>query len=145
MSNLPAPLPAGNPCGSCPYRRDAPVGLWHREEYAILTHYDAETWKQPSKLFLCHQENDRICSGWAGCLPMEHNLGARAALMTGHLTGEQYEELLSYSTGVDLFDSGRQAVEHGLGGDPSPETIELRRKLDAKLQEKLAESERRSV
>lgn len=55
MSTLPAPLPAGNPCGSCPYRRDAPAGLWHPEELSLLTGYDAETWEQPRTLFLCHQ------------------------------------------------------------------------------------------
>lgn len=145
MSTLPAPLPAGNPCGSCPYRRDAPAGLWHPEELSLLIDYDAETWEQPRSLFLCHQENGRICSGWAGCHPMEHNLGARLALATGHLTAEQYDELLSYSTGVELFGSGHQAAEHGLEADPPREIVELRRKLDAKLEEKLTEAERRSV
>ncbi|MFD2024165.1 MULTISPECIES: DUF6283 family protein [Promicromonospora] len=140
MSNLPAPLPARYPCGSCPYRRDAPVGLWHREELSLLTGYDAETWEQPRSLFLCHHENDRICSGWASCHPMDHNLGARLALLTGHLTGEQHDQLLSYRTGVDLFDSGRQAAEHGLAADPSRETVELRRTLDAKLREKLTQA-----
>ncbi|PUB32492.1 hypothetical protein C8K30_1011018 [Promicromonospora sp. AC04] len=141
MSNQPPPLPARSPCGSCPYRRDAPVGLWHPEEAAILSEYDAETWEQPGKLFLCHQENGRICSGWASCHPMEHNLGARMALMTGHLTSDQYDELLSYRTDADLFESGRQAADHVQAADPSPETIELRRKLDAKLQHRLAETE----
>lgn len=24
------------PCGTCPYRRDVPAGIWHGEEYAKL-------------------------------------------------------------------------------------------------------------
>lgn len=54
MSSLPAPLPARNPCGSCPYRRDAPQGLWQPEEYVKLPAYDTETPDQPARLFACH-------------------------------------------------------------------------------------------
>lgn len=71
---------------------------------------------------------------------MQHSLGARLALHAGHLTAEQYAALLEYSTSVEFFDSGRRAAEHGLATDPSPETVELRRKLDAKLRQKLAQT-----
>ena len=43
------------PCGSCPYRRDVPSGIWEQHEYDKLPEYDGQTWEQNPALFLCHQ------------------------------------------------------------------------------------------
>ena len=47
MTNLPAPQPAKNPCGSCPYRKDVPSGVWAVSEYLKLVEYDRPTGEQP--------------------------------------------------------------------------------------------------
>lgn len=105
--------PAKNPCGSCPYRRDVPSGVWSDEEYAKLPHYDNETPFQPPAIFLCHQQDGRVCAGWAGCHDMGENLGVRVASAVGILTLDIVELLLDYSTPVELFKSGAEAAAHG--------------------------------
>jgi len=121
MSNLPAPLPASNPCGSCPYWRDVPSEVWDASEYDKLPRYDAATADQPARLFLCHQQQDgRICAGWAGCHDMDHNLAARVAVLDGQLTSDEYQQLLDYTTRVPLFDSGQAAAEHGRADESNP-------------------------
>ncbi|WP_067904162.1 DUF6283 family protein [Nocardia vaccinii] len=64
--------PAPRPCSSCPYRRDAPSGVWDAEEYEKLRLYDLDMAFQPPRLFQCHQADfdsgvRRLCAGWAGC------------------------------------------------------------------------------
>jgi hypothetical protein len=53
--------PARNPCGSCPYRKDVPSGVWETLEYEKLPPYDGETFEQPFEAFFCHQQNGRLC------------------------------------------------------------------------------------
>ncbi|MFI8528615.1 DUF6283 family protein [Promicromonospora sukumoe] len=120
MSNLSAPLPANNPCGSCPYRRNVPSGVWDASEYEKLPRYDAPTTDQPARLFLCHQQDGRICAGWAGCHDMDHNLAARVAVLDGQLTPDEHQQLLDYTTDVPLFDRGQDAADHGRADESNP-------------------------
>jgi uncharacterized protein DUF6283 len=53
------------PCEACPYRRDAPSGVWAHEEYEKLREYEGETWEQPPNAFACHATPARLCHGWA--------------------------------------------------------------------------------
>jgi hypothetical protein len=71
-----------NPCGSCPYRRDVPSGIWDASEYAKLPGYDAG-WpdEQPTAAFFCHQQDDELCSGWVGCHNMVESFGLRLAFL----------------------------------------------------------------
>lgn len=131
-----APAPA--PCGSCPYRRDVPPGVWTRDEYEKLPPFDAETGDQPASVFLCHQQNGRVCAGWAGCHDMYESLGLRMALAMGIATEETYDAILDYVSPVPLFASGTEAAAHGMSGVESPSpaavrTIEkLQRRRDAR-------------
>lgn len=54
-----------NPCKSCPYRKDAPLRLWHRSEFQNLLAHDAEPLGHP---FACHKYRNRpeapYCAGW---------------------------------------------------------------------------------
>jgi hypothetical protein len=56
------------PCPSCPYRRDAPRGLWHRSEFENLLKQDADSLFGGT--FRCHEfnkqpkEEHRPCAGW---------------------------------------------------------------------------------
>lgn len=106
--------PAPRPCDSCPYRRDVPSGVWAAEEYEKLPPYDEPTHAQPTGVFLCHQQDGRICAGWAGCHDMDDSLGLRLAVTTGALGVDDYRATLDYSSPVLLFASGTEAAEHGL-------------------------------
>ena len=111
--------PAKSPCGSCPYRRDVPSGVWAESEYAKLPRYDnAETWTQPTGLFLCHQQDGRVCAGWAGCHDMEENLAIR--LHAREMPEKVWEAILDYRTDVPLWESGAAAAAHGMAEIETP-------------------------
>lgn len=105
--------PASKPCGSCPYRRDVPSGVWALEEYQKLAEYDKETGQQPVGIFLCHRQDGRVCAGWAGCHDMEHALAIRIGAAS-RLDDETLHAILDYETDVPLFASGREAAIHGM-------------------------------
>lgn len=105
--------PAPRPCSSCPYRLDAPSGLWHPLEYDLLPKYDQPTPFQPPGVFLCHQPGNRVCAGWAGCHDMVHALALRLATTLGSMTPDAVEAVLDYVSPVPLFPTGAAAAEHG--------------------------------
>lgn len=109
MSKLRA-LPA--PCKSCPYRKDVPSGVWHEDEYKRLPRYDGEIIDQAINgavgLFMCHQKNGCLCSGWLACHGPDKLLATR--LNAGSLD----PEVFSYETKVPVFSSGGEAAEHGM-------------------------------
>lgn len=49
------------PCSNCPYRTDAPLKHWHKEEFQKVL--DAEN-DYLGKTFLCHKKNGSMCIGW---------------------------------------------------------------------------------
>lgn len=106
--------PAATPCISCPYRRDVPSGIWAVEEYQKLIAYDAPTWEQPTGLFLCHQQDGRICAGWAGCHDGDHLLALRMAAHWRTMTRRAIQETRDYVSPVPLWDCGRDAACHGV-------------------------------
>lgn len=110
--------PASRPCGSCPYRRDVPSGIWDESEYHRLHPYDRPTPEQPSSLFLCHQQDGRLCAGWVATHDMEHSLALRFAALT--LPPAVVEAVLDYTTDVPVFASGLEACEHGLADVDRP-------------------------
>lgn len=121
--------PAPRPCGSCPYRKDVPSGVWQPVEYAKLPGYDLPTPQQPPGLFLCHQQDGRVCAGWAGCHDGAHLLALRMAAVTGALSDADLNATIDYTTPVPLFASGAEAAEHGMRDvlDPGPKA---RRAID---------------
>lgn len=111
--------PAANPCGSCPYRRDVPSGVWDPDEYRKLPEFDRPTFDQPPTVFLCHQQDGRLCAGWTACHDMFDSLGFRIAAAMGRITN--VEAVLDYTTDVPLFESGTEAAEHGLRDVAEPD------------------------
>lgn len=105
--------PAKNPCGSCPYRRDVPSGVWSEEEYDKLPTYDGETHEQPPSVFMCHQQDGSLCAGWVGCHDMTQNMGLRIAVINERVTPEELDEILDYVPSVPLFSTGAEAAAHG--------------------------------
>lgn len=119
--------PAANPCGTCPYRRDVPSGVWSAEEYEKLPDYDRSTGDQPPAVFLCHQQNGRLCAGWAGCHDMADSLGLRVAAALGSISPEAVDATLDFKTSVPLFSSGAEAAEHGLADIANPSSAACRK------------------
>lgn len=119
--SVPTACPAKSPCGSCPYRRDVPSGVWAEEEYAKLPPYDAKsTGDQPAAAFFCHQQDGRLCAGWVATHDMAENLGLRLLAATGAVAGDEIDAILDYQTDVPLFASGREAAAHGLAEVEAP-------------------------
>lgn len=115
--------PATRPCGSCPYRRDVPGGVWHLSEYEKLPLYDLATGEQPLGIFLCHRQDGRVCAGWCAVHDMENCLALRIAA-----AGERIDPqpLIDYTTDVSLFESGREAAIHGVRGLANPDAAARR-------------------
>jgi hypothetical protein len=130
MSDITAPAAA--PCASCPYRRDVPEGVWSENEYDKLPPYDDETAHQPVAVFMCHQQDGRVCAGWAGCHDMNHALAVRMLAFTAE--PDVLEAILDYETDVQLWDSGQQACDHGKSGiaRPGPRAVRMIEMLEAK-------------
>jgi len=127
-----APGPA--PCGSCPYRRDVPSGVWDAEEYEKLPRYDQPTALQPSGVFYCHQQDGRVCAGWAATHDMDESLALRLAAASGAIAPPDVEAVREYRSPVPLFASGREAAAHGLAEleSPGPEARRAIKKLSAR-------------
>jgi hypothetical protein len=121
--------PAKRPCGSCPYRQDAPSGLWAAEEYEKLPNYDKPMLEQPQGAFMCHQQDHRLCAGWVGCHDMGETFAFR--LNAHHWSDEVIDAALDYETDVPLFTSGQEARDHGMKeiDHPSERTQRIVNKL----------------
>jgi hypothetical protein len=123
---------AARPCASCPYRKDAPSGLWAAHEYDKLLAYDGEIGEQVMAgawgVFLCHQRDGHLCAGWvAGHGP--HNLLAL------RVDDEVDPSVFDYTTDTAVFASGAEARAHGLRDidQPGAKAQRLMGKLEHKL------------
>lgn len=117
------------PCKSCPYRRDVPSGVWAEHEYEKLPKYDGEIMDQAmaggTGLFMCHQGDNALCSGWLGCHGPVNLLAMR-------LHSDKVEpETFDYVSPVPLFASGFEACAHGLADieDPGDDAERLMNRL----------------
>ncbi len=50
-----------NPCNNCPYRKDAPLQLWSKEEFDDLLKDDSQ---QFGNVYGCHKNNGTVCRGY---------------------------------------------------------------------------------
>lgn len=106
--NLPAP--PKRPCGSCPYRKDVPSGVWAAEEYQKLPLYDGDIGDQLASgaigLFMCHQRDGCLCGGWLAT----HGPDNLLALRMQPVDAAAHD----YVSDVPVFASGAEAAAHGL-------------------------------
>ena len=56
-----APFSCIQPCVNCPYRTDAPVKHWHKEEFKKLLESEGDYF---GSVYSCHKNNGSICIGW---------------------------------------------------------------------------------
>lgn len=123
--------PAPHPCGSCPYRRDVASGVWSEEEYAKLAPFDTN---EPLTVFMCHQQDGRLCAGWTVVHDMEESIGLRIACAMERITLEDLDTIRDYTTTTPLWGSGAQAAAHGMaevyapGGQAAKTIAKLKRK-----------------
>lgn len=124
-------MPRGRPCASCPYRRDAPSGVWARSEYEALRRFDGTTTDQATAgAFVplgCHQGDGPLCAGWAGCHDMRESLAVRIGIIAGTISAA----IFRYTTTVPLFASGAEAADHGERDIENPS--ETARSMTAKV------------
>lgn len=117
MADTPA-LPRKTPCGSCPYRRGVPSGVWDESEYAKLPAYDGDIPEQASaSVFSCHQQDGSVCAGWLGHRDPLDLLAVRIGLADGRLDLSCAE----YSTTVPLWPTGADAARHGSAAISDPD------------------------
>lgn len=122
--------PPKKPCGSCPYRKDVPSGIWHEEEYSKLSEYDKETHFQPLAIFMCHQKDGCICGGWLMTHDRDHLLALR-------IRGNDLDpSVWDYYPDVDVFSSGKEAADHGISGISNP-SDEAKRKIDGIMRKRI--------
>lgn len=126
--------PAPRPCGSCPYRCDTPSGVWDDSEYEKLPRFDGETWAQDPSVFLCHQQDGRLCAGWVAVHDMAESFGLRVAVLSGLVSEETMNACIDYTTDVPLYGSGQEAYEAGIRGVdmPTSKAIKIIEKIERK-------------
>lgn len=98
------------PCLTCPYRKDTPLGIWHPEEYAKLAGYDHHA----IGVFLCHNgflERRLVCRGWLSvhC----ESVAVRIAVSNGQIDDDlRYKKVKAplYSTGTEAMLAGLKGV-----------------------------------
>ncbi len=49
------------PCQNCPYRKDAPLQLWHRSEFERLAQQEENPF---GGIYQCHKKDGHVCVGW---------------------------------------------------------------------------------
>jgi hypothetical protein len=80
------------PCKDCPYRKDAPLRKWHKEEFEKVLISEGEMF---GAIFDCHKKNGSICIGYlmnqdARRFP---NLSLRLLLSRKNITREYLDQL----------------------------------------------------
>jgi hypothetical protein len=95
------------PCLSCPYRKDAPLRLWHRSEFESLLAHDADPIR--GAMFHCHGEVKKptveraMCVGWL--LDQKKrgtpSIRLRLRLMTNEEAREAFDRVAS--GGAELY------------------------------------------
>ncbi len=106
-----------NPCGNCPYRKDAPKTLWHKTEFKRLLKNQKDI---VGKVYGCHKKNESICVGWA-ILQVKNGVqcnALRIEMLRGKLTYDYLESLSSPQ--AELYDSLEDMIKHNF-----PELLKL--------------------
>lgn len=85
---------ATKPCSNCPYRTDAPVKHWHRDEFKKVIESEQAV---IGAVFNCHKDNGSVCVGWL-IKQVENDLpsiGLRLSLSRHQVTREYLDSLAS--------------------------------------------------
>lgn len=94
-----APTKIRQPCGNCPWRKDAPREFWDPQH---LTDIYTRCQDDGLHIMLCHKSPEfvakpgnegkkLVCQGWIRVIGFEA-IGVRIAAMRGYVTGEEVED-----------------------------------------------------
>lgn len=94
------------PCANCPYRTDAPLEHWHREEFIKVIESEKS---YMGEVFSCHKQNGSVCVGWI--MKQDElffpSLKLRIELINHNVTREYLDKLSStaplYNTTEDMI------------------------------------------
>jgi hypothetical protein len=104
-SKTPMTYDIRKPCGQCPFRKDAPKGVWHEDHYEMLrglcSNHDVMS-SGSYRTFACHgtrnKKDNAVCAGWM-LYQREHgvpSIGLRLTLATrGKVAIDCLEEVAS--------------------------------------------------
>lgn len=94
------------PCGNCPYRTDAPLKLWAKEEFIDLKNKENDTM---GAVYGCHKKDGTVCRGWLIKQDEKYlpSIALRIALSQNNVTREYMDSLSSpkplYETVDDMI------------------------------------------
>lgn len=98
MSNKVPLFQCTQPCSNCPYRTDAPLRHWDKEEFRTLLEGETDhNSQQLGVTYFCHKNNGSICVGWL--IKQDENrlpsIMLRIALSKHNVTREYLDSLHS--------------------------------------------------
>lgn len=95
------------PCGNCPYRADAPLRFWSKQEFVNL--FASEN-GYLGKIYQCHKNNGSVCVGWLIDQDRRRfpSIALRLVLSERQITREYLDELTSPTP---LYSSVREMIE----------------------------------
>ena len=105
------------PCASCPYRRDAPRGMWHPTEFTNLMIQDANV---VGATFGCHEfnkrppEQHRPCAGWLLDQKRRGIPNVRLRVLLGQNADAARCFNEANDAGLFLFDSIKEMVDENM-------------------------------
>jgi hypothetical protein len=109
------------PCRDCPYRTDAPLRLWAREEFEGVLESEGELL---GRVYQCHGKTGSVCVGWLMNQDERGfpSIALRVALMRHEVTRDYLDSLRSpaplYKSVQDIV---RANFPELLGSDAVPE------------------------
>lgn len=100
-------LTCTSPCNNCPYRVDAPLQFWHKEEFIKLLAQDKE---QFGATYGCHKNNGTACIGWLMNQDKRNfpNINLRLLLSKHNVTREYLDKL---SCDGEMFETIQEMAE----------------------------------
>ena len=120
------------PCNSCPYRKDAKLGFWHKEHFLTLLANNRN--EMHGALYMCHEDGKKpeeergFCIGWlldqkSRGVPL---IPLRLHLMTSEEARKQYNEVNALK--VRLWPSLEQMCMANLRAIEKPPKARRRKK-----------------
>lgn len=101
-----------SPCDNCPYRKDAPLKLWAKEEFEDLLKSEQVDTSSGNfgKIYGCHKKDGHVCVGWL--MKQDENnfpsIKLRMSLSANNVNRE-YLDSLHCKTG--LYDSVEEMIK----------------------------------
>jgi len=103
------------PCNSCPYRKDAPLGLWDKSEFDKLLEEDK---KQFGATYRCHKNDGSCCKGWLINQDKRNqpNINLRLMLLKSGVKRDYLDKLKS---NTEMFETIEEMVKTNYPNDKS--------------------------